>query len=165
MLPAGTRFYLTKYANKIMSLAPDDAILSQNMFVAYDVRMGGSTIIPKGTRVVGDWITESATEGVPMSTAQFQAHEIYLQRSAQEILADSDVFQDNTYYNRDELEGSVVVYQCAPVRTRCQIPRRSIQCNCKIKILEDKTPDSQYIVVDTTEVPMTLLEPFIPLGC
>ena len=85
-LSAGTRIYLTKKKHHTLYIQPDKTLVNDNLYVAYDVRVNGETVIPKGTRVVGDWVTES----IPSIAAQLQIKKIYLQGSGQDINADSE---------------------------------------------------------------------------
>jgi hypothetical protein len=80
-IPAGTHIYLTRKPNHLFYIKPDKSLLNDSLYVLYDVRVDGVTLIPRGTRVCGDWVTES----FPNVAAQFQMNRIYLVGNGQLI--------------------------------------------------------------------------------
>lgn len=153
MLSAGTRIYLTN-PKKLLSILPGESLARDSMYVLYDVRSSGKTIIPKGTRVLGDWVTDTAPN------AQYQAKEIFLLRSSQPFAADSVVIDTTTFYDSNELDGRSIVYQYNRVSNQSTIPRRTITYDNITKPLEDVVANVQYLIIDRTELSMTLTSDF-----
>ena len=156
-LDAGTRIYLTKPKQHPLYIQPDKVIENDNLYVAYDVRQDGQTVIPRGTRVVGNWITESK----PILAAQLQLSQIYLQNLGQGIYADSNVIRTTTDYNKNEVGNACYLSKIAEYQSPANIKRSIVNANCKIKILSDKNPNSVYLKIDTREIPVTLTADFV----
>lgn len=157
-LPAGTRIYLTKKNQHELYIQPDKVLVNDNLYVAYDVRVNGVTVIPKGTRILGNWITESN----PNLAAQLQINTIYLCRSGQEIRGDSDVIEATADFNNEETDNAPIVTKIAEYRPYQGMTRRIINATCSAKILRDKYLNTIYLQIDTREIPVTLTEEFIP---
>lgn len=160
-IPAGTRIYLTKFDKQVLYIKPDCNIIGDNMYVAYDVRINGQTIIPKGTRVVGDWITETT----PCYAAQFQVLEIYISAKAQPFDADSEVFEKVVAYNSNEVNSSAFFYKKPDYKSQANVNRRVAQINSKSKILSNNKLDTLYIEINTKEIPATIMQDFIAVPC
>lgn len=160
-LPAGTRFYLTKKRSPTICIQPDKSILNDNLYVAYDVKIGDNVIIPRGTRVIGDWITESS----PSISAQLQLSRIYLQGSGQSISADSDVIESVNQYNHDEVDSNQYLFRTNLYKANSGITRRIVKYGYNIGALTDNNRDTIYIEINTIEIPMTLIEDFTPQLC
>lgn len=159
-IPAGTRIYLTKPHNHTLYIQPDKTLINDNLYVAYDVRIDGQTIISKGTRVQGDWVTES----VPSIAAQLQLTKIFLQRSGQKICADSDVIEAVTEYRNDEVDNANHLYKTLQYRTTSNITRRIVNYYCKVKTLLDNHRNTIYLEIYTKEIPVTLISDFLPFS-
>ncbi|XWV24633.1 hypothetical protein QJ856_gp1151 [Tupanvirus deep ocean] len=160
-IPAGTRIYLTKKNNHTLYIQPDKTLVNDNLYVAYDVRIDGETIIPKGTRVQGDWVTEST----PTIAAQLQITKIFLQSSGQPITADSDVVEAISEYNNNEVNNASYLYKTMQYRATSNITRRIVNFYCKIKTLLDDRRDTIYLEIYTKEIPVTLTSDFVPYPC
>jgi len=160
-IPAGTRIYLTKPYNHTLYIQPDKTLVNDNLYVAYDVRVDGQTVIPKGTRVQGDWVTESN----PTIAAQLQLTRIYLQGAGQQITADSDVIEAVSEYNNNEINNASYLYKTLQYRATSNITRRIVNFYCKVKTLLDDHRDTLYLEIYTKEIPVTLTSEFIPFPC
>jgi hypothetical protein len=160
-IPAGTRIYLTKKLPHELYIQPDKTLVNDNLFVAYDFRIDGETLIPKGTRVVGDWVTESN----PSIAAQLQLTRIFLQGSGQQISADSDVIEAVCDYNNREVNNAGYLIKQYQYRASSNITRRIARTQCKVKTLLDDNRNTLYLEIMTKEIPVTLTEDFIPFPC
>lgn len=156
-IPEGTRIYLTKKKPYILHIQPDKTLINDNLYVAYDVRMDGRTIIPKGTRVVGDWVTESS----PTIAAQLQVNRIYLQGSERQFMADSDIIETVTAYNNSEVGNANYLHKKNNFMSTSNITRRIANVKCCTRTLLDNNPDTPYLEIDTKEIPVTVTQDFI----
>jgi hypothetical protein len=157
-IPAGTRMYLTKKYKPVFNIQPDTTFINDSLYVLYDVRVNGQTIIPRGTRVLGDWVTEST----PTIAAQFQAKKIFLCCPEQSINADSDVLEATTLYNGFEVQNALNLYRTLEYRSTANIIRRIVNVQCKMKILLDDRLNSIYLEIPTDEIPVTFTTDFLP---
>lgn len=160
-IPAGTRMYLTKKMPYELYIQPDKTLVNDNLYVAYDVKIDGEIVIPKGTRVVGDWVTESN----PSIAAQLQLTKIYLHGSGQQFLADSDVIEAMSCYNNKEINNACYFYIQNRFRSRSNLTRRIAKVECKAKILHDDKYNICYLEIFTKEIPVTVTTDFIPFPC
>jgi len=159
-VPAGTRIYLTKNEDPTFALyiKPDTTLLNDDMLVAYDVKIGPVTAIYKGTRVRGNWVTES----IPIVAAQFQSKTIYLDRHGQEFFADSAPIQTVTVLNPAEVGGVNTVVKNADYKSPSGITRRIVTVRGKTYALPDDLNDfpigiGTYLSINTREIPVTVL--------
>lgn len=159
-IPAGTRIYLTKKKQFPLYLQPDKTLANDNLYVAYDVRIDGQTVIPKGTRVTGSWIAESS----PSIAAQLQVNQIYLDRNGQPFYADSDVIEATTEYNNKEVNNAGFLYKQNQYIASSNITRRIVNVQCKVKTLLDDNRNSIYLEIFTKEIPVTITMDFIPVS-
>jgi len=158
-LPAGTRMYLNKRCDSYpLYIKPDHIVENDNLYVAYDVRVNDQTVIPRGTRIVGDWITESS----PVPAAQFQMKRIYLQPSGQDIVGDSDVFEALGAYNRAEVENAGHLYKLNEYKSVANLIRRTVYVRCFVQTVSNTALNSIYLDIATKEIPITLSEDFVP---
>ena len=157
-IPAGTRIYLMKKKQLPLSIQPDKTLANDSLYVAYDVRVAGQTVIPKGTRVSGDWVTES----IPTIAAQLQIKTIYLRGSGQPFYADSDVIEATTEYNNCEINNAPYLYKQLQYQASSNITRRIVDVQCKVKTLLDDNRNSIYLEILTKEIPVTLVMDFMP---
>ena len=151
-LPIGTRIYLTKKPPYELYLKPDVNILNDSLYLLYDVRISGTTVIPKGTRITGDWITETN----PSIAAQLQLNKIYLHGSGQSISGYSAMYETITEYNVNEVNNSNYLYGISSYTSTANIPRRIVKIPCDTRILADNNLNSVYIDIFTKEIPVTL---------
>lgn len=156
-LPIGTKIYLTKKNAGTLYIKPDMTLLNDNLYVAYDVKINGIIVIPKDTRVVGDWITESA----PSFAAQLQLTRIFLEGSGQVINADSSVFDLINEFNGKEINNAGFLYQTAKHKFKTGVNRRIVKFQCRTKTLSDNNLNSKYIEINTLEIPVTITVDFI----
>lgn len=157
-IPEGTRIFLTKKRADPLYIRPDTTLQNDNLYVAYDVRVDGVTVIPKGTRVVGDWVTESN----PTIAAQLQVKRIYLQRDGQDICADSGVIEAISAYNKNEIGNANNLTRVAKYRSTANVMRRIVDVNCCITTLFDTKLNAIYLEIFTKEIPVTVVTDFIP---
>lgn len=156
-VPAGTRIYLTKKQPYILYIQPDKVLQNDSLYVAYDVKINGQLVIPRGTRVVGDWITES----YPSIGAQLQVTKIYLNGSEQEISADSDVMEVVTDYNNHEIKNTNFLYKQKQFKSTSNIIRRIVKVGHHTRTLFDNKRDILYLEINTKEIPVTLTKDFV----
>lgn len=156
-IPAGTRIYLTKKNSFPLYIRPGKTLINDSLYVMYDVRIEGQLIIPKGTRVLGDWVTESS----PCIAAQLQVKRIYLDCEGQDISADSDVIESTTCYNCREVNGTCHLYKQNQYRAESNIVRRIAKIPCQPKVLFDDNRDTIYLEIFTKEIPVTITLDFI----
>jgi len=157
-IPAGTRIYLTNKNKQTLYIQPDKTLADVSLYVAYDVKVDGETVIPKGTRVVGDWVTESD----PTLAAQLQLKRIYLQGSGQDISADSNVIEAISPYNSQEVCNAPYLYKQKQYVAQNNLTRRIVNANCMVKTLRDDNWNIVYLEIPTKEIPVTLTKDFIP---
>lgn len=158
-IPAGTRIYLTKKTPHKLYIQPDKTLVNDSLYVAYDVRIEGETVIPKGTRVIGDWVTESC----PSIGAQLQVTRIYLEGSGRPFYADSDVIEAVTDFNNREVGDAGYLIKHNQYRASSNITRRIVKVHCKVRTLLDDCRNSLYLEISTKEIPVTLTQDFIAL--
>jgi len=158
VIPKGTRIYLTKkIPGNELSLKLDTNLLNDNLYVLYDVKIGPQIVIPKGTRVVGDWITQTT----PDIAAQLQLSQIYINGNSQPICADSNIIRSLTVYNGADINYANTVKTDLVYRSTANIIRRIVNVQCKIKVLSDTNNNIvSYLSINTTEIPVELLEDF-----
>lgn len=181
-IPAGTRIYLTKKNHFTLYIQPNKTLVNDNLYVAYDVKVDGIVVIPRGTRVIGDWVTESS----PEFAAQLQLSRIYLRgvprdaqlfsegqtsdcntsySEGQAIMADSDVINAISEYNNRDVNYATHLYKQNQYKATSNITRRIAKFQCHVKTLFDNNLNSVYLEIMTKEIPVTLLEDFIPYPC
>jgi hypothetical protein len=166
-IPRGTKIYLTRkqpgsratVTGSELSLKIDRHLPNDILYVLYDVKIGPVVIIPKGTAVLGDWITET----VPCPAAQLQLSKIFINGERRDILADSDIFHTITTYNINEVMDANVVQSALIYHSTANITRRIVNVKCRTKVLEEGEPDLHilYMNINTREIPVVLLEDFI----
>ncbi len=160
-IPKGGQIYLTKKNPKPLCIQPDKTLINDSLYVKYDVKIDGLLIIPKDTRVVGDWVTES----YPVIAAQLQLKQIYLDADGQKIMADSEVYDKLTDFNEKEINNVAYLYKPNQFQSRSKIVRRIVNFNNKTRTLLDNQRNSIYLEIPTVEIPVTLTEDFIAMPC
>ena len=149
-LPTGTRIYLKKKDKPHMFIQPDKILPDDMLYVAYDVRVNGETVIPRDTRVIGNWITESR----PTIAAQLQVKQIILSGSEHSFNADSEVIEPVKL--RTGAEG--LSYVNRKTTSKCLQPRVLPNMPCCMRTLEGSV--IPYLEIPTSEIPVTLKHPF-----
>lgn len=174
-VPARTTMYLTKkYPFRVstnnyckaattdniytFTIKPDTSLLGDVMYVAYDVRVEGQTVIPRGTQVLVDWVTEST----PTIAAQVQVTTIFLDGVAQEISADSPIIEVSTEYNNWEVMNANNMYRLLKYRSTANMMRRLVDNHCLLRVLPDSNLNTAYLEIYTNEIPVFLNENFTP---
>jgi len=160
-IPAGTRIYLTKNPPFELFLKPDTSLLNDSLYVAYDVRINGVVAIPKGTRVLGNWITETT----PTIAAQLQLTLVYLSGHGQAIFADSNVYEVLSSFNSTEVNNSNYILETLNYISTANIDRRIVKAPCNIVTLLDDEKNINYIEIPTREIFVTLQTDFTYNSC
>jgi hypothetical protein len=163
-VPSGTRIFLTKRRNPTYSLfiRPDTTLFNDNLYVAYDVKIGTTTAIRKGTRVTGNWITEST----PVVAAQLQVNKIHFNSTPQDFFADSDPVQTVTVVNPAEVGNANAFLKDADSRSSANITRRIVTVRCRTYPLPDDLNDfdialGTYLNINLREVPVTVVSDLV----
>src|SRR5579872_2498836 len=153
VVPAGTKIYLSREPPHEIFLKPDTTLVNDMLYVLYDIRLSdGTPIIPRGTRVTGDWVTEST----PTISAQLQLTKLCLNGNSYTVSADSDVFESLTQYNNTEVNNSNVVQQVLFYQSTANVMRRIVKFPCMIRVLLDERLNTEYIQIFAKEVSVTL---------
>lgn len=159
-IPAGTRIYLTKNKgpNYSLYIKPGTILREDNMYIAHDVKVGPITAIYKGTRVSGDWVTETT----PSLVAQFQINKIYFNSIGQDFFADSDPISTTTIINPIEIDNATTVFKYADYHSVANITRRIVTVRCKTYSLLDSVNNNctvleTYLNINTNELPATVI--------
>ena len=160
-IPAGTRIYLTKKHAPVLSVQPGKLLLNDSLYVLYDVRINGIIVIPRGTRVTGDWVTEIT----PQIAVQLQITRVHLSGVGQPLIADSEVSTCLSGYSRAEVCNTPFLYNTSRHRGRSNLKRRIAKIHNRTRTLADSKPDTIYLDIDTTEIPVTLIEDFVYEEC
>jgi hypothetical protein len=163
---SGTRIYLTRThptapytdIDDVLALRVDRNFLGDILYVLYDVKVGTLVVIPKGTAVMGDWITESS----PCIAAQLQITDIFLDGLRFPVVADSEIYHQKTSYGYYDVHNANHVEGLLTYRSTANICRRIVNVRCRTKILADDEWIDQllYLRIDTNEIPVTLLDNF-----
>lgn len=156
-LDRGTRIYLTKYTSEYLYIRPNSVINDESLYVMYDVKDNDIVVIPRGTRIVGDWIAETR----PHIAAQFQARRIYLENGLQDIHADSIPITDLVLYSDSEIMNNNFLKKKLHYISKSNVERRIIKMGHQSKILSDENLDTIYIEIFPHEIILTLLKDFI----
>lgn len=99
MFPDNLRFFLSNKNKTKLFIKPDKILLNNKLYVIYDCLINGHVIIPKGSTVIGDWITENDPP-----SAQLQLTKIFINGLEYSISAFSTVFE-KIIYGINFLEG------------------------------------------------------------
>lgn len=148
-LNAGTWIYLKKKSGHEIYIQPGNIVYNDNLYVAYDVKCRGHVVIPKDTRVIGNWITQCD----PIE-AQLQVTRMYLHGSGQEFCADSDVIQATDIINDD----SCYIREVHDYKSPSGITR-------KLTNSTSEGDETLFISIFTKEIPVMLIQDFIPYPC
>lgn len=161
-LDVGTTIYLEKKPNfNTLSIKPDKILNNDSLYVKYDYKINSQIIIPKGTRVIGDWVTES----VPEVGAQLQVKQIFLCDGGQEFLADSDFITSCTFYNNKQTKNASHLYNQYNYKSVANINRRIVNIHSKPITLPDSKLNTIYIEIPVDEIPVHLIKDFVPYPC
>ena len=153
LIPAGTKIYLTREPPYELYIKPDTTLANDTLYVAYDVKIDGAIVIPRGTRVIGDWITETT----PTIASQLQLTKICLNGGSHTITADSEIFEVLSEYNSAEVNGTNVFTQTLSYQSVANIRRRIVKFPCQIKVLLDEQLNTQYIQIFAKEITVSVL--------
>ena len=161
-IPAGKTIYLTKNNCDILYIKPGKTVINDTMYVAYDVKIGDLVVIPKGTRVQGDWVTEHT----PELAAQFQLTSIYFpipnsfQFTRHHITGDSMIIARSAAFNLQDVEYHDYFYQKATINMSKSVTHRIVEIGHKTKTLDDSILDTVYVEIDTKEISVILSSDF-----
>lgn len=137
ILFAGTRIYLTRAPYLTINIKPGTIVLEDILFVLYDVKIDDCVVIPRGTMVIGDWVTEA----YPIPSAQLQLTKMFLCEEFK-ICADSDIYEAPI----DDVIPDVL--DLNPVTRVVRLPWR-------VHMIMDG-PLGPYLEIDGKEIPVTL---------
>lgn len=157
IIPIGTKIYLTREPPYELFIRPDTSLINDTLYVAYDVRLNGVTIIPRGTRVLGDWITETN----PSIIAQLQLTRICMNGTSYFISADSPVFDALSQYNATEVNNTNYLTQIMSYNSVANIQRRIVKFPCQVKVLLDENLNTQYIEIYAKEIEVNITKDLI----
>lgn len=154
-IPAGYEIYVTKHNASYIYIQPGKKILSDSLYVIYDVKIDGYTIIPKGTRIEVNWVSEIH----PEVAVQIQLTKIFLQGSGQNIIGQSDVMKHTIELDSIELENSpyIIEYDC-----KFKSNNSLMKFNCNKKRLLINRKNSTYLTINAKEIKIILIEDYIP---
>lgn len=153
-IPSGKTFYLKKEPPYVLCLKPDITLENQTYIVKYDCNINGVTIIPRGTKIIGNWITQST----PSISAYFDVKLICQNNTLTSINAISRYYNDITQFNDIEVYNADYFLLVLNETSQSNLVRRGIQVNCREKILNDNNLNSTYITVPTNEIAVTVYE-------
>lgn len=156
IIPSGKRIYLTKKNQHSLHLYPGKILLDDVLEVAYDVRIDGHVVIPRGTKVLGDWISET----YPNQAAQLQVKKIFLDRFGSDFTADSDIIENLATLNTNRLRNKFFVKTNRYYRTPSNIKRYFVNDGTQKRIINNERSQTPYLQIYTTEIPVTLLSDF-----
>lgn len=151
-IAAGKIIYLKKKNDDVLCIKPGKTLVNDSMYVAYDVKVGGVVIIPKGTRVLGDWVTEHT----PHVAAQFQLTKIFLNRIEIDVIGDSDIVGTSAPYDSIDVRDADYFYRKSVIISSGGIRRRIIELGHTTLTLEDGQLDTVYVEINTEEVAVVL---------
>jgi hypothetical protein len=181
MLAKGNKFYLSSkkstsrdiyYKTQFnalnndfsLSIEPNKTLKNYSMYVTYDVINNGQIVIPRDTRVVGDWETENC----PEPSAQFITKKIYLDSDPSDLYSTSKIFNAITLYNSEEIFNAPLLYKKnrfnskVSASNKSMIPRRDVRIGLTLsKTLVDNFIDKVYLDIPTHEIEMTLRDNFV----
>ena len=106
MFPDNLRFFLSNKNKTKLFIKPDTILFNNKLYVIYDCLVNGQIIIPKGSTVIGDWITENDPP-----SAQLQLTKIFINGVEYPISAFSLVFEKIIYGNSLEGEKKTFLYK------------------------------------------------------
>jgi len=157
-IPRDVQIYVTKTTPGVaLSVRLDTTLVDDTLHTLYDVKMGTDVVIPRGTRVMGNWVTESE----PVPAIQLQLTKICFDGGWIPIKADSNVFETVTFYNRHEIHNPKSVRRLLTYKSTANIYRRIVNVRCHVTTLPDNfDPNFEipYMNIHTDEIPVTLLE-------
>lgn len=173
IIPPGTRIYLTKRRpctfndgynslnNKsnysdIFYIQPNTNLLNDSLYVAYDVKINGIIVIPRGSKVIGNWITGP----YPIINAQLQLTQIIINGYLLNINANSEIIVGISCYNNCETNNAANLYRLRDYHSPSNIVRRVVNTNCRIKALTDVNLNTPYLEIYVKELPVTLTRAF-----
>lgn len=150
--PIGTELYLKRDLSYTLYLKPDVTLKAQPFIVKYDCRINGITVVPRGTQVVGEWISLS----VPSTKAYLKLTLICDSGSYRPISAVSGEYTNVALFNSIEVNNVSHLYNIMTEKSSANKIRRIVEISCQTKILVDRNVDSPYIEIPTNEIVVTL---------
>lgn len=159
---SGSRIFVTSENNYYLEMKPNNTLCDYAIYLKYDYKIDGRTILPKGTRLDGYWISES----VPEPSIQFQASKLYLYDECYDIEADSEVYDKIVMFDNREVENAIFFYKTGTYRSSSNLIRTESIIDCKKKLLYTQNQNSLYLEVPLSEVSLILkCDLTINLGC
>ena len=150
-IPTNTKMYLTNKNKNNLYVKQNTTLININLYVAYDLKINGITIIPKGTRVLGDWITSNI--------AQFIVHKIFLKGNGQIMSAESD------YYNKLINYDQNVSHFYKSRNLIANKNQRIMKYNYLNQFQFDSQITTNYVEIDQTEITVSFTSDFVLIYC
>lgn len=155
-----TQIYLTKInPGHELSIKLDTNLLDDTLHTLYDVKVGTNIVIPRGSKVKGNWISET----VPVIAVQLQLTSICIDGGWVPIMADSEIFRSTTLYNINEVHNANNIRRLLTFKSTANIIRRVVDVRCQTKVLPDTLllhDGELYVSIFTDEIQVTLLKDF-----
>lgn len=139
-------FYLTRNFKNKIALLPNQRMYDE-LKIAYDVKIGSRTVIPKNTIVTGFWISDNGL--------RFATETVYLWGNGQPISAESKSVNDTTFFNDNEILHTTSLVLLPPNKNR-----RIVKVDNSIISLRDINLNVQFFVSDTCEIKVYLTQNF-----
>jgi hypothetical protein len=175
LLPTGTIIYLTKKPHQGLIdlthlrgkqspyeflIRPGRSFHDTTLYVAYDVKVGPHVVIPRGSRVTGEWVTELTT--FTTSLAQLQVRSVIIDGDESPLFAHSDpaTYTAIDIYNGDEVNFASHLYKVRNYKSVANMTRRLVKVNCTDKVLLDDDLDTVYLRIPTREIQVRLSHDF-----
>lgn len=149
MILAGTNIYLRKLRGSTFTVKPDTDILDDDFLVAYDVRINGETVIPRGTKMMGNWINTTT----PTVTIELQITKVHYDNMWLPFHAASDVIYAIAKPNNVESHLNKVLAACSNM-SELYDPL----CKVTIELIEDR--DELVMNVSMNEIRVVMSEDF-----
>lgn len=151
---AGSQIYVRRNNAEALYIQPGKEIIDDNLYVLYDVKVNGIIIIPRGTRIVGDWITTK--NGII-----FSAKKIFIEGIYQDLEAESYIYDNVVNFDSAEVRNAPYLELQKIYKSLANISRRFVVSRCKNKILFDNFAQTPYIEIPNKEISIIILEDFI----
>jgi len=151
-IPSETKIYLRRDQPYTLYLKPDVNLQNQQLIVKYDYRLNGVTLIPRGSKVICEWLSESE----PFVSAHLSLNSICLNGALIDISAVSGDYQNVSYFNDAEVSNAPFLYNIMTEKSVSNKTRRIVEVNCRTKILYDRDVNTPYIEIPTNEIVVTL---------
>jgi hypothetical protein len=151
-LNTGRRGYLTRPGGHDLYIKVGSHVDGEVLHVAYDIRVEGVTILPKGAIVIGDWITNEEDP----TQAMFMTNEVFVEGQFQEFIADSDIYNEIHRFNADRLSDPSHFYLTSTHGANHRIINK-----CRHMTIRSNREGDPYIRIPAQEIPFTIVDSFV----